>query len=455
MDLIIDSNIPIKEYQITEQGYLRFITPIAKVGKMLHFADGKPYYQHVSAQVLTDSAETFKFLPVVDEHPRDSKGKAILVDSSNATQYQKGSTLHLSFFDGAFLWLNGVVNDSQLIHEIITKRKRQVSPGYLVGLSVDGTEVHQKSRKGNHLAFTVSGRGGAEIGLNIDSFDTADKELIESYYADLDLQIDSLEIPNALITGNIPVILTVDNSAENKTGTTQALPTKRQEETKNMKTVKIGEQVFEINDDSLASAIETLIGDSANLQLTNDSLTTQLQTLNTARNALANQLTEALAKQIPQAQVDADELNTQIQARLSLWSVVTPAIQVDNADFKPDYSLEPNEIRALWVKHKNPSLSVAIDSMNTDSNEFAAFIQGAYSSNPPKEIKVNQADSMFNALNVSGQLPGVSSTQQNITDPALLVDSLTEQDISDLRFAAYGSTNSNNSRQALIDQLAK
>lgn len=429
--------LPIKEYHVTDQGYLRFIAPIARVGKLLNFnkVTKKPYYQIVTKEVLINSAETFKFQVITDGHPKDEADNAILVNAENAQQYQKGLTQGLIFFDGNFLWGSGVVTDGELVQEILNKRKRQISPGYQVALKqVDTSDFEQIKRVGNHIAFLPYGRSGSDVGVNIDEF--------EEYQKDLNLQIDHAEIPQVLITGNEPIILTVNNDSSNA-------------EVK-MKTIKIGDVEFQI-DEAGFDIVTNLETTSSNLQLQVDTLTTQIQSVNQARTALAAQLAELMANQKPQAQIDTEELNNQIAQRLALWSMVEPAIQADKADFKANYSLTPNEIKAVWIKHQLPNLIAAIDAMDHNSSEFAAFIHGAYTANPPKEIKPKtQTDEIFAAMNLPGNA-GVnhSSVATNVQgdEMDILMNSLTADEIASLQVTAYGNDRTNTPREEMIARM--
>lgn len=153
--------------KLTTSGVVRYIQP-----------DGSVVREYRSPAEVNnpESLATLEHIPVTLEHPG-------LVTRGNFREHTRGHVVAGSIQpqpDG----VNGkvVVQDSELLDDIATKRRTQLSPGYNAtidptpGVVPDGEpdagqpfDKQQRNIRYNHIAVTVKGRQGDDVALRLDS----------------------------------------------------------------------------------------------------------------------------------------------------------------------------------------------------------------------------------------------------------------------------------------------
>lgn len=129
----------------------------------------------------TDSMETFKSMPVTNEHPRDANGEGINLTSDNAKEFSVGSIANVNRQDQ---WMVGevMITDSDTIRSAENGRSN-LSLGYYSRLEFtkgvtkgvpgvqDGQhyDAIQREIKGNHIAIVDSPRAGPGAELRLDA----------------------------------------------------------------------------------------------------------------------------------------------------------------------------------------------------------------------------------------------------------------------------------------------
>ena len=165
-----------KNVELTDEGFLRVMAPVAKVGVMSYLQkDGSVLKQYVPATTLFDagSLDTFRMKPVTNGHPR-----GVLLDSNSVESKKVGSTGETFEQAGDELNVSFTIMDQSSIASI-TAGRRELSPGYTAELDMtagtfDGHayDCTQVSRKYNHLALVDKARGGSSLRINIDGYDS-------------------------------------------------------------------------------------------------------------------------------------------------------------------------------------------------------------------------------------------------------------------------------------------
>lgn len=74
-------------------------------------------------------------------------------------------------------------------------------------------------------------------------------------------------------------------------------------------------------------------------------------------SAEKTQLTQKLDA-AEQTRMDADQISTEVEARLGTWQIVLPLLRQDAADFQPDYKLSVSEIQKLAIAKKFPEIKL-------------------------------------------------------------------------------------------------
>lgn len=159
----------------TDEGYLKGVAPIAKVGVMSYLmADGSILREFVPPETLFNdsSMSSLKMRPMTDTHPSEQK-----VDSENASYRQVGMTGEQVSHDDTYLYTNMVITDGYTIN-VIQDGRQELSPGYQVELlfqkgeyNGDEYDAIQSDRQYNHVAVVDDARGGTDIRMQLDNAD--------------------------------------------------------------------------------------------------------------------------------------------------------------------------------------------------------------------------------------------------------------------------------------------
>jgi len=166
----------------TDEGYLTGTAPITRAGVFkYHGQDGKPYYElrHPDDVFAADSLETLKMVPITNTHPWFGK-----VKSDNVKRVQIGMTGESIKVDAPHVMSSIKITDGPAVEDIDSGRQ-QVSAGYKcqvvkeIGV-FDGVEYtsRQKDIRYNHVALCDVGRAGPDVGLNLDSLDEQDTDIM-------------------------------------------------------------------------------------------------------------------------------------------------------------------------------------------------------------------------------------------------------------------------------------
>lgn len=163
----------------TDEGFLicRNV-PIARIGEQKYYAhelalDGDPNKEilvHRYEDDVFDKATiaSFEGKPVTDAHPDG------FVDSDNYAKVSKGHVQNVRR-DGDYIMADLFINDSDLIDQIQSGKKKEVSCGYYCTYEPDGEDYKQTKIRGNHVAVVQSGRAGREVAIQDAAARTAEK----------------------------------------------------------------------------------------------------------------------------------------------------------------------------------------------------------------------------------------------------------------------------------------
>jgi hypothetical protein len=330
----------IKSYSFTPEGFLNYIAPIAKVGELVYYnQDGQRRTEYVTAETLKKSAESFKMKPITHQHPPGGR-----VTPKNAKDYQVGLTGHGVYFDGDFLWLTGTITDATAINAAITKDAAEISCGYdaVTVQRADG-RYEQVERRGNHVAIVKRGRAGKDVSLRFDSSE-------ELWHTSLKSQRGK-----GLL-------------------------------------VKLDGKEFDIEDAELAVAVVGLNSRLDSAEGEKAAFKAKLDAAEGEKVALLTRIDSA-----EKATPTQEAIKELVKESLECWRLVTPQLRSDSADFEPDYSLSPTEIKTLYIKSKAPAVNL--------EGRSDAFIDGLWEGlkpDPSATKPTTNADSFYDALNEDG-----------------------------------------------------
>lgn len=160
-------------------GWLRADAYLARTGVQLYVQpDGtkRREYRPPEEVFKADSLESFEMVPVTDEHPEDR-----YLTAANTAGLQKGNVGSSVVRDGKFVKANILVTDAALVEAVVSKKKAQVSCGYVCDLepaakgavTADGEpyDFIQRNIRGNHVALLQTGRAGPDVRVHLDAED--------------------------------------------------------------------------------------------------------------------------------------------------------------------------------------------------------------------------------------------------------------------------------------------
>jgi len=176
---------PIRDFTVTDEGYLKVRARIARTGIQSYTdASGgiRLEYRPETEVASQEALDSFREKCLTREHPPE------LLNAENTKTYAVGFTsADVSYSDG-FVESTLTVTDKATIDEIIKGDVREVSCGYKVdyvdqpGITPDGQHYdgYQKNIRGNHVAIVKRARGGPQVRLLLDSADAAVTDLLLS-----------------------------------------------------------------------------------------------------------------------------------------------------------------------------------------------------------------------------------------------------------------------------------
>lgn len=334
----LDSGI-IHKAEKTPEGFLRFYANFSKVGELRYLKnDGSIQTEHLTEEELfrDDSLQTLVLQPVTLNHPEVG-----LVTPENSRQYQRGLTGDRIVKNYPYATIIGVATDRETI-DAIESGTNQISAGYTCKIRErsDGT-FEQYDRVYNHIAVVPTGRAGSDVRIHLDSEE------------DFAVQI-SEGIPTPTDQVDLPLIDRKDSPK--------------------MTIVTLGNRNYNIDGDDapkLADAVATLLTEHAETLTKHDADLTTAKSATVAETKRADaaeaklevvsaektQLTQKLDA-AEQTRMDADQISTEVEARLGTWQIVLPLLRQDAADFQPDYKLSVSEIQKLAIAKKFPEIKL-------------------------------------------------------------------------------------------------
>lgn len=360
----------IKTWEITDEGYLQFLAPIAREGYLLYRDDAGVRREFVSAKTLRKTAHTFTKKPITIEHP------SVPLNAGNARQHAVGWTANEAKLDeNGVLWLSGTVFDSDAIESIRSGQTQEISCGY--GAKIvdrgDGT-FEQVSRQGNHVAAVSKGRAGSEVSFK---FDSGEESLISQGVEDYSPLI---KLPNPKHRKNMTYTAQLDGIA---------MEFESMDVAKHVKAIDSELQKLRVDADKNS---DRLTQDSATIS----DLTTKITGLQSDLDT-ANQKGVEIQTKLDSLQAEHDDLTARtdskedvppvdvaalISERMRIWNEALPFLRSDSADYEPDYSKSPIEVMAEVVAIAHPELANHISTLNLDdaSSEGSGFVKGLYAS---------------------------------------------------------------------------
>ena len=166
----------------TDEGYLTGVAPITRAGVFKYYGqEGKPYNElrHPDDVFAPDSLETLKMVPITNMHPWFGK-----VKSDNVKKVLVGMTGESVKADAPHVMSSIKITDGTAVEDIDSGRQ-QISAGYKCQIVketgvFDGIEYtsRQKNIRYNHVALCDVGRAGPDVGLNLDSLDKQDTDIM-------------------------------------------------------------------------------------------------------------------------------------------------------------------------------------------------------------------------------------------------------------------------------------
>ncbi len=171
-----DRGIVRGESELTQEGFIKAKAIVTRCGVFLYKnADGtvRSELRHPDDVLVPESLESMKMIPVVNGHPPER-----LVNADNAKRLSVGYTGELVENDMPYIIANMVVTDKEVVDQIKTKKKNELSLGYTVDLIPDSGmyngepyEWRQTNIRYNHLALVDEARAGPEARIALDGND--------------------------------------------------------------------------------------------------------------------------------------------------------------------------------------------------------------------------------------------------------------------------------------------
>ncbi|BAY20806.1 hypothetical protein NIES2100_05500 [Calothrix sp. NIES-2100] len=384
----IDSNNKKLEWQKLDNGSYKAYVTLGIADLPLEYQDisGNKYIETITENELfnDDSLLTAHGLPITFNHPKFG------IYNQNAENILVGSTLETYLRQDKALLMPAIITDKRaiaLIDNVLENNQNifvELSPGYWLKdkqFNKDSNVWEQINRTYDHLALLNpgEGRGGQKIILRTDSnislcTSLVTENTIESYESDYGIQTIETEIA-----------------------------------TMTTRKISYQEKDYEVpvlqqdgKDYVAFSEVQALLTDS-NLRIDSKqkNLKSEIDSANGKLAALQIQL-DSKAEMIT-----LDQASGIISESIELWQKVEPIFKADSKDFKPDYSLNPTQIKELYIKKFHPSINL--------DNQSAVFVDGVWSGISPgivNQVKDNASNK------VQAQLDSLKSANTVQTDSA-------------------------------------
>lgn len=210
---------PISKIMVDPQtGFLHIPNvPIARVGVFPYRRPNKSIKMEAKlpTELLVDTAvESANNKVVTNDHP------PVLVDKDNARKYTKGFTSGNAHVDGDTLRVDMTIMDKDLIDEIQSHKKEELSIGFETEVSPEKGEYKgvkydsvQRNIQINHVAVVNRARGGHELSFNADSAEMID-DVKGEYMAFKKVMFDGAEI--TVDENDVPAVENAQKKSDDK-----------------------------------------------------------------------------------------------------------------------------------------------------------------------------------------------------------------------------------------------
>mgnify|MGYP003564925441 FL=1 len=421
----------------TPDGFLRVWMTVSRVGDLKYNTDTGERIEYVSPQCLfdRDSLDTAWGKPITLLHPEEGE-----VTADNARKHSRGMTQQGLLINSNFLTIVGVLTDREAI-DAVQSGQNQVSAGYRVSLEprADG-KFNQKNRRYNHFSIVPLGRAGADVkihadALRCDAVNETDRSHLDRYWS----QEAREQLPASQFAGKnqrYPIANAEDvRNAWNlaghsdqespdtirrnviriakELGLADALPKTAQSwanehninldtnsKTPMTRSIELNSVRFDGLEPDLAEAIGKLKQDMEMAQQAKQAVEQDMESNQQSAQAeienLKGQLQGAQAKitelegklKESEEQEDGDSNNdaiaAQIKARLDAWGEVLPHLDMEGKE--PDYSLDPQQIKRMYLESKGHNLE----------GKSEDYIAGLYEALKPSQQKNEDAIALTN-----------------------------------------------------------
>jgi hypothetical protein len=390
MELRFDTG-GITKYEITPEGYLRAWGTIARVGVQTYYnADGTPRRELRLPEEVSDpeSLASFGLKPHTNTHPPE------FLNSKNTKLYQTGSTDSTVFYDRGFVRVAINVTDQEVIDEIASGKKQQLSAGY--GCELDFTpgtwrgqkyDAIQRRIRGNHVSSVELGRAGEDVKMHVDTLALSEVVGVASrreVWSSPPLKPKSFQskLDDAYCEIDMTKGITTETVVTDKTDTslpkTETVTVKREDELKR----RITE--LEARVDDRDRTISELRQQNSDLKTDSEQLRTDATT---AKSDLAHH-----------KQTFDEAIASEVSARFDAWTKARPFLPKSLAE-SPDPKMTAVEIKRAAVENANPGLK--LDEYTNDAID-GSFNFMLHSKKPKKDTTkplMNAVQNAFNAGN--------------------------------------------------------
>ena len=328
---------------------------------------GEKHTETITADELfnEDSLASAYGLPICLSHPKNG------TYASNAEGLLVGHTLESFLNQDGQLLMPTVIDDHRgikLIDEMIEKGVyAEVSPGYWVTrLQKDSKKYNQIGRRYDHIALLEAGegRGGQNVVLRTDSKLNIDMavstdlrtcvEQVQTSYEDDETTVQKNCVETSVNTYESEYGIHTEET-EKTTQTIMKYSWKEKEYTELSALATDANLLLDAKD----KEIEKLRQDS---QTVSNQLVDAKKTIAEDKKALetANGRLDALQIQLDSNKdlITLDAANARVAESIALWQQVEPIFKQDNAEFEPDYSLSPTEIKQLYIQQHQPKINL-------------------------------------------------------------------------------------------------
>lgn len=241
------------EAEVTEEGYVKAKAIVTRCGVFLYKnADGtvRKELRHPDEVLKMDSLESMKMVPVVNGHPPER-----LVNADNAKRLAVGYTGETVETNMPYVLANLVITDKDMVDDIVSKKKRELSLGYTVDLVEEPGlyygepyDFMQTNIRYNHLAVVDQARAGPEARIALDGEDAIEifKEEADKMAKQKKIKIDTEEyLVDNEVGGKVEELMAKIAEHEKKASELEAMLAKAHAERDHLKEKLGGEHAEE------------------------------------------------------------------------------------------------------------------------------------------------------------------------------------------------------------------